>query len=77
LNNASTDSARNVIKKEFIGSPYILHHTTEHPQRKHIEKDVRQIGMQELVGQELIQVEVAGHEIVKAAEACQVNSPEL
>ena len=77
LHESSSDTARNVIKKEFLRSPNILYYDAKHPKCKHIEKDVRQIGVQELVSDELEEVELAGHEEVESTDGWEVDSPEL
>ena len=54
LTQAGTNAAENVLKKEFVSTPYILYHTTEHPECKHIKEQMRETGMHEHICQQLM-----------------------
>ena len=77
LQDTGSDTTRNVIKKELLGPPHILYHTTEHPQAEHIAQDVHEIGVQKQVGDQLIQVKIIGHEEVETSQVGKVDSPHL
>ena len=61
LQQSGTYSTQNVIKKEFLRAPYVFYHAAKHPQSKHVAEDMHEIGMQEEIANELIEVEVISH----------------
>ena len=77
LHDTGTDTTANLIKKEFLRTPHILNHTAEHPQGKHIEKQVGETGVEKLVSQELEEMEILGHEEMQSADCCKVASLHL
>ena len=72
LKKASSDTTRNVIKKEFLWSPYIFYHTAKHPKGEHIKKYVLEIGMHEHVGYELINLEVGSKKKMKSKDIIKI-----
>jgi hypothetical protein len=77
LDNTSSDTTRNVIKKEFLRTPYPLYDTTEHPEGEHIEENMCQTAMEKHVGKKLVEVEITGHKEMKTEQRGQVYTPEL
>ena len=74
LYQTGTYSARNVIKKEFLWSPHIFHHATEHPKSEHIKKDMLEIRMHEHVCEQLIDLKIGCKEKMKSENVVQINS---
>ena len=74
LHKTCSDAAENVIKKEFLGSPNALHHTTEHPEGKHIEEQVLQSAMHKHIGEELINLEIRCQEEVQTEDIVEVDT---
>jgi hypothetical protein len=75
LYDTGSDTAQNVIKKEFLRSPDIFHHAAEHIQGKHIEENMSETAMRKHIGNQLIEVEVLSHEEVQAEIVVQQVFP--
>jgi hypothetical protein len=67
LAQASSYSAQNVIKNEFLRTPHILYHAAEHPEGEHVEKEMGKAAVKKLVGDELEEVEIGSQEEMQAA----------
>lgn len=57
LDKRRADAADHVIGQKAFLPQFILQRTPEHPKSKHVEEDMFEIGMQEHVGDELIDME--------------------
>ena len=55
----------------------MFHHASEHPEGKHVEKQVHERTMKELIGDKLEQVEIGCHEEMQTAPLVQVNASRL
>ena len=66
-------AADEIIDQKLLRSPHPLNDAAEHPQGKHVEEDVGEVGMQELIGDELPEVEIGGKEEMQLAVLAQVE----
>ena len=74
---ARANAANNVVNKVVASAKGRLNQAAEHPKRKHVEENVRQVCVQEHVGKELVQLEVVGQEKVEPKERHKVYAPLL
>src|SRR5262245_4256780 len=63
IQNRSTGDADHVVLEKKLASPPALQIATEHPQRKHVEQDVKNSAMEKLIGQDLPQIEVVPEKV--------------
>ncbi len=73
MHHGGPDTGGQVIAKEAPLTPCVLHRRTEHPQSKHVEKQVTEIAMHEHISDNLPHMEVRGGKIVQAQKGIQVN----
>ncbi len=71
LNQRRTHAAYHVVDQEAPRPQLVLQRAAEHPQRKHVEKEMLEVGMQKHVGHELIGMEQRIGEPVERAGAKQ------
>ena len=77
LCQAGSQSAADVIHQKLVRAPHALYHTAEHPQGKHVEEDVHETAVQKHIGEELVEVEVAGQEKMQSEERCQIDATQF
>ena len=70
LNESGTDAARHIIEKETRAAKRAFQHRAKHPQREHIEENMRESasGMHEHICHELDRIETRGLEIVQSTQ---------
>ena len=73
MQHAGTQSAENVIKKEFLWPPDTLDDAAEHPEGEHVEKNMLEVGVHKHVCEQLEDVEVGGHEEMKPQNVVQIH----
>ena len=68
-----SQAAHHVKDEELFSSPIIFQHIAEHPQRKHVEEDVRKSSVHEHIGDELVRAEFFRAEIMQAQDIGKIN----
>ena len=74
LYEAGAHAAGKIIEEELLGAPHVLDNATEHPQREHVEQYVREVGVHEHVGEQLVKAEIGRKEEVQAEQIVEVDA---
>ena len=73
LAQTGSDAADEIIEKELLWSPHILHDHTEHPQHEHIHQDMCEVAVHEHIGNELPDTEVRSQKEMQTEKSIQVD----
>jgi hypothetical protein len=69
-----TNTGYKVINKQSFSAPYVFDGTTEHPEGKHIEKDMSEVAVHEHVSKYLPYMKIGSPKIVQSQGFVQVNT---
>ena len=72
LHESCTQSAGQVVEEEALLSHRLLHDAAEHPDGKHVEEEMRPVGVHEHICEELPRAEVARQEEVQAEQLIEI-----
>ena len=73
LAQAGTNATYHVEKQESLRTPHIFECVTEHPQGEHVEKQMFKVAVHKHVSDDLVRLEIGGHEKMQSQNAVQID----